>query len=205
MLGHLCCRPRTSIVTGSQLQLDLLTAKLKKLEEEQAESEAQRSSESETAGQQETVAGSILNSSSCRSPFEPESRRRLVGFEVEADLQVDASSRQGQACEDISQQAPQVQQHRGKPSAFTGSEAGPRLEVLAINRSTGKKERQDLSLRKSRPEPERLPGATAEKDGSFVLKGLDRFKNAGGHSRWPKLESFDRRIGRQPNAIKEVS
>ena len=56
--------------------------------------------------------------------------------------------------------------------------------------------------------PQNRPAAAASRlpqlDPGQGLKGLGRFKMRTGHDRRAKLESFDRRLGRQPNAILEV-
>ena len=192
------CRPRTSIVTGSQLQLDLLTAKLKKLEEEQAESEARLSTDSGPGDGSAASTASAVTGSVSRSPFEPESRRK-VGFEDEAgqESRVNPLSRQQSS-------NPYSEQRHGEESILR-AEATPAGVASSWNQNGNHSKDKGPSLQSIHVEPERLPQATAEQDGTFVLKGVNRVKSAGGQSRVQKLESFDRRIGRQPNAIKEVS
>ena len=177
-----------------------MTAKLKKLEEEQAESETQLSLDSGPGEQREASAVTIVSGSACQSPFEPESRRR-VGFQDEAAEQW--------SNDHLTRQLTSKQQHfehrRGVESVLLGAEAAPAHTASSRSQSEGKYQEKGPSLHSICVEPERLPRATAEQDGSFVLKGASRFQIAGGQSRVQKLESFDRRIGRQPNAIKEVS
>lgn len=193
------CRPRTSIITGSQLQLDLLTAKLKKLEEEQAESEAQSSSDTASIQQPEPSTAAAL-SSTCRSPFEAESRRR-VGFHDEAGPHLSDNKDFGKK---ISEQNPHFEQRHGEESILLGGEAGPARVASSRSQIASYSGDKGPNSTNIHMEPERLPAATAEKDGNIVLKGVDRFRNDRAQSRVQKLESFDRRIGRQPNAIKEV-
>lgn len=67
------------------------------------------------------------------------------------------------------------------------------------------KQAQILSpLPSPRAEPERLP-TSKQGQGGTPLQGLHRFRAPEREGRPPKLESFDRRLGRQPNAIVEAS
>lgn len=197
------CRPRTSIVTGSQLQLDLLTAKLKKLEEERAEEEAWLSSDAVPAEEPELPATKSNDQSAYQSPFEPESRRRVVGFQEEEQNR--QSSDDELPKQKGREQVPHFEQRHGEESVLPGIEGNKGLESQSRSWTASQHATKEQSLQKLHSEPERLPQAVPEKDGRFVLKGLERFKKTAGQSRAQKLESFDRRIGRQPNAIREVS
>ena len=63
---------------------------------------------------------------------------------------------------------------------------------------------QEQGLDISQVEPERLPRAEPEPDGGFLLKGLHHFHVSANRDQQAKLESFDRKLGRKPNAINEV-
>lgn len=54
-------------------------------------------------------------------------------------------------------------------------------------------------------QPDRLPcPVTGQGGGGHVLPGIHRFKTSARRGARPKLESFDRKLGRQPNAVLQV-
>lgn len=118
-----------------------------------------------------------------------------------AKSQIDGS-RSHQKSQSLREDGQQAPRHGGKTAYFQDLPGVIDMNVLPIG--TQEKDKAQLSLTACQVEPDRLPRAEPQSDGRIVLKGMQRFKASAGRDKHPKLESFDRKLGRQPNAIIEV-
>ena len=88
------------------------------------------------------------------------------------------------------------------PSSQRGDAPSP--SSPSTQQQAADEERHPAAVPQSGSRPAAAASRLPQLDPGQGLKGLGRFKMRTGHDRQAKLESFDRKLGRQPNAILEV-
>ena len=91
-----------------------------------------------------------------------------------------------------------------QPSPSRQPGDAPLPSSLSTQRQAANEERGPAAVPQSGSRPAAAASRLPQLDPGQGLKGLGRFKMRTGHDRRAKLESFDRKLGRQPNAILEV-
>ena len=202
--GHLASLNRSTgrPKSGSALQIDVLHAKLKQLEEKQHEAELSSSQSLPSVTEGKDTSGSEVMAQGRPSPrhigqqLEAASRRQVpsVSFSL-TDLALSKGTTAAEC------NTSQLQTVTDKGAVLTEGAHGPAARLKFGRSSLGTLDNTHRAM----AEPERLPCVEPEQDGSFQLKGLSRLRILGDKAKPLKLESFDRRLGRQPNAIVQAS